>query len=70
VVVANILAAPLQALAPALADAVAHHGELVLSGIPVGLEVEVSRPYIRRGMHPGPVTTRGGWSCLRLRAGW
>ena len=70
VVVANILAAPLQVLAAAIADTVAHDGELVLGGIPVGVEAEVVRAYVRRGMRPGPVTTRGGWSCLRLRAGW
>lgn len=70
VVFANILAAPLQALAAEVADTVGHGGELVLSGVPVLLEREVVRAYLARGMRPGPTTGRDGWSCLRLRAGW
>ena len=69
-VVANILAAPLQVLAPAIAGLVASDGDLLLSGIPEGVAEEVTRAYLHVGMRRGPRRTRGGWSCLRLRAGW
>jgi ribosomal protein L11 methyltransferase len=69
-VLANILAAPLVALAHEVCACVAHGGELVLSGVPTGLEDEVARAYVYAGMRRGPVTRREGWSCLRLRAGW
>lgn len=69
-VVANILAAPLQVLAPAIAGLVASDGDLLLSGIPAGVAEEVTRAYLHVGMRRGPVRTRGGWSCLHLRAGW
>src|SRR6185295_1345454 len=50
-VVANVLAAPLVEMAPALVRRVGHHGHLVLSGIPESVEPDVSRAYRRLGMH-------------------
>lgn len=69
-VAANILAAPLIEMAPALVRRVGHHGELVLSGIPASLEREVSGAYTRLGMTRLRVATRGGWLALLLRASW
>jgi ribosomal protein L11 methyltransferase len=69
-VVANILAAPLIEMAPALAQRVGHHGELVLSGIPSSVEQDVDRAYRRLGMQRVRVTSRAGWVALVLRASW
>jgi ribosomal protein L11 methyltransferase len=69
-VVANILAAPLIEMAPALAQRVSHHGELVLSGIPSSVEQDVDRAYRRLGMQRVRVTSRAGWVALVLRASW
>ncbi len=69
-VLANVLAAPLQVLAPAIAGLVASDGDLLLSGIPEGVAEEVTRAYLHVGMRRGPVRSRGGWTCLHLRAGW
>jgi ribosomal protein L11 methyltransferase len=70
VVVANILAAPLIDMAPALARRVGHHGQLVLSGIPVSVEPDVTRAYQHLGMRRMDVRERNGWSAIRLRASW
>ena len=69
-VVANILAAPLIEMAPALTRRIAHHGELVLSGIPSSLEQDVDRAYRRCGMQRVGTTMREGWAALLLRASW
>lgn len=69
-VVANVLAAPLIEMAPALVRRVGHGGELVLSGIPSSLEGDVDRAYRRLGMRRLRVTSRAGWSALVLRASW
>jgi len=69
-VLANILAAPLIEMAPALVRRVAHHGQLVLSGIPSSLEADVTRAYVHLGMRRVTVTSRGGWLGLVLRASW
>ncbi|HVJ27862.1 MAG TPA: 50S ribosomal protein L11 methyltransferase [Vicinamibacterales bacterium] len=69
-VLANVLAAPLIEMAPALVQRVAHHGEVVLSGIPAGLEEDVSRTYRRLGMHRMTVKSRDGWVALVFRASW
>ena len=69
-VLANVLAAPLIEMAPALVQRVAHHGELILSGIPAGLEEDVSRTYRRLGMHRMTVKSRDGWVALVFRASW
>ena len=70
VVVANILAAPLIEMAPALVRRVGHHGQLVLSGIPESVAGEVDRAYRRFGMRHVETRTRGGWVALVLQASW
>jgi ribosomal protein L11 methyltransferase len=69
-VVANVLAAPLIEMAPALVRRVGRHGELVLSGIPSSVEQDVERAYRRLGMQDTRVTSRAGWVALVLRASW
>jgi ribosomal protein L11 methyltransferase len=69
-VLANILAAPLIEMAPALVRRVGHHGRLVLSGIPVSVEPDVSAAYRRLGMRRVEVVSRGGWVALVLQATW
>ena len=69
-VLANVLAAPLIEMAPALVRRVGHHGRLVLSGIPESVEPDVSHTYRRLGMHRVGVSSRGGWVALVLHASW
>ena len=69
-VVANILAAPLIDMAPALSRRVGHHGQLVLSGIRASLEPVVVRAYRDVGMTCVNVKSRDGWVALMLRASW
>jgi ribosomal protein L11 methyltransferase len=69
VVVANILANVLVALAPALAAKVAPGGVLLLSGILAGQEEEVRAAQVRQGLAPLPGGDRreGEWVLLALR---
>jgi ribosomal protein L11 methylase PrmA len=69
-VLANVLAAPLIEMAPALVRRVGHHGRLVLSGIPESVEPDVSHTYRRLGMHRVDMLSRGGWVALVLHASW
>jgi ribosomal protein L11 methyltransferase len=69
-VLANILAAPLIEMAPALVRRVGHHGQLVLSGIATSVASEVAQVYSRHGMHRIDMQSRGGWIALVLRASW
>ena len=69
-VVANVLAAPLIEMAPTLVRRIAHHGRLVLSGIPSSVEQDVEQAYRHLGMRTTDVTSRAGWSALALRASW
>ena len=69
-VVANILAAPLVEMAPAIVRRVGRHGQLILSGIPSSLEADVERAYRRLGMHRSRGTSRAGWVAMVLRAAW
>jgi ribosomal protein L11 methyltransferase len=69
-VLANVLAAPLIEMAPALVRRVGRHGRLVLSGIPVAVEQDVHDVYRRLGMQRLETTSRGGWVALVLRATW
>jgi ribosomal protein L11 methyltransferase len=69
-VVANVLAAPLIEMAPALVRRVARHGQLVLSGVPSSVEPDVDEAYRRLGMQRLRVTSRAGWIALVLRASW
>jgi ribosomal protein L11 methyltransferase len=69
-VLANVLAAPLAAMAPELAQRVARRGQLVLSGIRSSLAVEVEQAYRRVGMQRVSERQRDGWSALTLQASW
>jgi ribosomal protein L11 methyltransferase len=69
-VLANVLAAPLIEMAPALVRRVAHHGHLVLSGIPSSVEHDVDQAYRHLGMRHVRAASRGGWVALEMRATW
>jgi ribosomal protein L11 methyltransferase len=69
-VLANLLAAPLIEMAPALVRRVGHRGQLVLSGIPSSVEQDVDRAYRRFGMRRVRVKSRAGWIALVLQASW
>jgi ribosomal protein L11 methyltransferase len=69
-VLANVLAAPLIEMAPALSRCVGHHGQLVLSGIRAPLEPEVARAYRDVGLRRLEVKARDEWVALVLRASW
>jgi ribosomal protein L11 methyltransferase len=69
-VFANVLAAPLIEMAPTLVRRLAHHGRLVLSGIPFSVEPDVEQAYCRLGMRVTDVKSRAGWSAVVLRASW
>ena len=69
-VLANVLAAPLIEMAPALVRRVGHHGQLVLSGIPSSVERDVDQAYRHLGMRRLRVASRAGWVALILRASW
>ena len=69
-VFANVLAAPLIEMAPALVRRVGHHGQLVLSGIPTSVEKNVDEAYRRLGMQRVRTTTRAGWVALVMGASW
>jgi ribosomal protein L11 methyltransferase len=67
VVVANILANTLVALAPELAPRVAPGGALLLSGILAGQENEVRAAYVAQGLAAAPDRADGEWRLLVLR---
>jgi len=69
-VLANVLAAPLIEMAPMLVRRVGHHGRLVLSGIPDGVEQQVGDAYRRLGMRRVEFKARGGWVALVMQASW
>lgn len=69
-VVANILAAPLMAMAPHLIRRVGRHGRLVLSGIAAALEQDVELSYRRLGLRREASHVRDGWVVIILRASW
>jgi ribosomal protein L11 methyltransferase len=69
-VVANLLAAPLIEMAPALVRRVGRRGHLILSGIPSSLEQDVDQAYRRLGMRRLRATSRAGWVALVLQASW
>jgi ribosomal protein L11 methyltransferase len=69
-VLANVLAAPLIEMAPALVRRIGHRGRLVLSGIPRSVEPDVERAYRRLGMHRAEARTRAGWVALLMLASW
>ena len=69
-VLANVLAAPLIEMAPALVRRVGHQGRLVLSGIPSSVEQDVERAYRHLGMRRVRATSRSGWVALEMQASW
>jgi ribosomal protein L11 methyltransferase len=69
-VLANVLAAPLIEMAPALVRCVGHHGQLVLSGIPSSVEPDVDGTYRRLGMRRVRVKSQAAWVALVLQASW
>jgi ribosomal protein L11 methyltransferase len=69
-VLANVLAAPLVEMAPALARRVGRHGQLVLSGIPSAVQPDVDRAYRRLGMRRAGTRALDGWIAMRLQASW
>jgi ribosomal protein L11 methyltransferase len=69
-VVANILPAPLIEMAPTLVRRIAHHGQLVLSGIPAAVEHDVESAYRHLGMQRVHAAARAGWIALVMQATW
>lgn len=69
-VLANVLAAPLIEMAPTLVRRIGHHGQLVLSGIPGGVEQDVDDAYRRLGMQRLRAVSRTGWVALVMQASW
>jgi ribosomal protein L11 methyltransferase len=72
--IANILAGPLIALAPALAAHIADGGSLILAGLLDSQAEAVIAAYRRSGMRLAARIDNGQWPCLHLRkrhrAGW
>lgn len=78
-ILANVLAAPLIEMAPTLVRRLGHRGRIVLSGIPVSVEDDVRRAYVRQGLQeigiggpegPPHIMRREGWVALVFEAGW
>ena len=68
-IVANILAGPLVALAPAIRRALAPGGAVVLSGLTLEQERRVAAAYRNVGLVRDRAIRRGEWATLVLRAG-
>lgn len=68
VIVANVSAAPLIEMAPALVQRLASRGRLILSGIQVSLELDVRRAYQHLGVGRIDSRTRNGWTALMIDA--
>ncbi len=66
-ILANILAGPLVALAPALAEALAPGGRLILAGLLDHQAERVAAAYRRHGLMPTARLDRGEWPTLVLR---
>jgi len=69
-VVANVLAAPLIAMAPQLVRRVSHYGRLAVSGIPQSAEHDVVAAYRHLGMRHLETRARRGWIAAQLQASW
>ncbi len=63
-VVANILAGPLVALAPAIAQRVAPGGTVILSGLTTSQQVRVAAAYRRQGLLPAATGIIDDWVTL------
>jgi ribosomal protein L11 methyltransferase len=66
-VVANILAGPLIALAPAIAATLAPGGRLILAGLLACQADAVAAAYRREGLAPAFTVERGDWPVLAMR---
>jgi len=66
-IIANILASPLIALAPILAPALVPGGRLILAGLLQSQTERVARAYRREGLRAAGVVRRGEWPTLVLR---
>lgn len=66
-IVANILARPLMAMAPAIASELAPSGDLVLSGILSAQRHKVLAAFRQSGLHHCRTIEREGWVTLHLR---
>ncbi|WP_374764893.1 50S ribosomal protein L11 methyltransferase [Yunchengibacter salinarum] len=66
-IMANILARPLVMLAPAIADALARGGQVMLSGLLVTQEKKVLAAYGARGLKPVDRIIRGDWLAVLLK---
>lgn len=69
-VFANILAAPLMAMAFDIVRRVSRGGRLVLSGIPHSVAADVERTYRHLGMRTVGSTSRAGWTSLTMSGTW
>lgn len=69
-ILANVLAAPLIEMAPALVRRLGHRGQLVLSGVGASVEEDVARSYTRLGLRRLRTMSRDGWMALVLGATW
>jgi ribosomal protein L11 methyltransferase len=69
-VLANVLAAPLIEMAPALVRRVGSRGRLIMSGIPASLQAEVRRSYERLGMRHCRSEMRAGWAVQVFETSW
>jgi ribosomal protein L11 methyltransferase len=68
-ILANILALPLQRLAPALSKALARGGTMVLSGLLRDQEQQVTSAYRAQGLAFRGALRKGPWSALVLERG-
>ena len=66
-IIANILAGPLIALAPQLAPALVPGGRLILAGLLTGQAERLTRAYVREGLRPLFTIRNGEWPTLVLR---
>lgn len=69
-VLANIRAAELMAMAAVIVRRIGTTGHLILSGIPRSVADDVERVYRRTGMTTVRRYVRDGWTALILRASW
>jgi ribosomal protein L11 methylase PrmA len=69
-VVANVLAAPLIEMAPAMVRRLGRRGRVILSGIPQTLEAEVWQAYQHLGLRRMESKTRNGWTAVIGQASW
>jgi ribosomal protein L11 methyltransferase len=65
-IVANILAGPLVAIAPAIGRAAARHATIILSGLLITQAARIVAAYTRQGMVLRQRIERGDWATLML----